>query len=171
MHDTPFRPSCKLLILPVALALTGCSDTAGGYPSLQPRPVEQLSFAEPQRAAPPPAVADPAAIARFAPMIERARKADDVFRQALKAESGALARGRKAATGSDAWGIAQQSLSRVETARGPVQRILSDLDAARNAPPTETSTGEALAAAQAFDEVQAIDRSETDALRAVAADG
>jgi hypothetical protein len=167
MRDTPPRSHFPLLLAPVALALTGCSDTSGGYPSLQPRPVEQLSFAEPVRPAPPPAVADPAAIARYAPMIEKARTADDAFRRVLKEESGVLAKGRGAATGSDAWGIAQQSLSRVETARGPVQRILSDLDAARNAPPTETSTGEALAAAQAFDQVQAIDQGEGQALKAV----
>jgi hypothetical protein len=166
MRDTPFRPSLPLLLLSGAFALSGCSDTSGGYPSLQPRAIEQLSFAEPQRPAPPPAVADPDAITRFAPMIEQARKADEAFRHVLDAEAGALARGRKASMGSDAWGIAQQSLSRVETARGPVQRILSTLDAARNAPPTESSTGEALAAAQAFDQVQAIDQSEDGAVKA-----
>lgn len=164
MHHIATRLFRTLPALSIALAVCACSDTSGGYPSLQPRAVEQLSFAEPQRPAPPPVVADPAAIARYAPLIAKAHRADLAFHRVLKEESGALARGREAPTGSDAWGNAQQSLSRVQSARGPVQRILTDLDAARAVPPGETSAGEALAAAQAFDQVQAIDRDEAEAL-------
>ena len=77
-----------------------------------------------------------------------------------------LARGRGAATGSDAWAAAQVSLSRVQDAREPVIRVLADLDAARNADPTQTDTGEAIAATRAFEEVRQIDSAETTALSA-----
>jgi hypothetical protein len=164
MRDPSIRRLASFLTLPIGLAVCGCSDTSSGYPSLQPRPIEQLSFAEPVRVAPPVVVADPAAIARYTAMIEQAHTADRAFHRILQDEGAALARGRSAAIGSDAWGIAQQSLSRVQTARGPIQRVLADLDTARAVPPGETSPGEALAAAQAFEQVQAIDRGEADAL-------
>jgi len=153
-------------VLPSMLVLAACTGKGPGYPSLAPRPIEQKSFAEP---APPPAapqVADPAAIARYAPTIERARTADAAFLRALEAERGALARGRGAATGSDAWAAAQVSLSRVQDARAPVIKALADLDAARSADPTHADTGEAIAATQAFDAVQQIDSAEAAALSA-----
>jgi hypothetical protein len=146
------------------LALAGCTGAAAGYPSLAPRPIEALSLAEPTRPAPAPAVADPAALARYAPVIEQAHTDDANFRETLKQERETLERGRNAARGSDAWLAAQTALSRVETARAPVARTLSDLDAARSAAPTEGNTGEALAANQAFEQVQKLDEAETAAL-------
>jgi hypothetical protein len=153
--------------LPLALAITGCTGKGPGYPSLAPRAIERRSFAEPVS---PPATAqltDPKAVARYAPTVERARRADAIFRQTLDAERGALVKGRGATTGSDTWAAAQVSLSRVQDVRAPVIKALADLDAARDSDPTRGDTGEALAAAQAFDAVQQIDRAETAALSAV----
>lgn len=155
------------LILPLTLVLAGCIGTSAGYPSLAPRPIESMSLAEPARPAASPAVADPAAVTRYAPIIKQARVDDVAFADTLNRERPILDRGRTAPEGSDAWTAAQTSLSRLVAARAPVARALSELDAARSAPPTETNTGEALAAQQAFDEVQQIDRQEATALSAL----
>ncbi|HLY89487.1 MAG TPA: hypothetical protein VKQ27_10940, partial [Acetobacteraceae bacterium] len=100
----------------------------------------------------------------YAPLIAQAREADASFRRTLDEERGALTRGRSAAMGSEAWTAAQQALSRVETARGPVVRTLSELDAARDAEITHTDSGEAIAAANAFEQVRRIDEAEAGAL-------
>lgn len=157
----------SLLLLASSLslpALGGCAVSTANYPSLAPRPIENLSLAEPAAAPLPPQVADPAAIARFAPTIERARSADGDFRHVLAEERAALAAGHGAAVGSEPWAAAQVALTRIESAREPVIKALADLDAARDAGPTHEDTGEAIAAAQAFDAVQRIDSGETDAL-------
>lgn len=150
--------------LPLLLAIVGCTGPRSGYPSLAPRPIEEMSLAEPTRPAPPPAVENAGAAARYAPVIAQAREDDAAFRRTLDQERGALTRGRSAATGSEAWTAAQQALSRVETMRGPVVRALSELDAARDADITHTDSGEALAAANAFEQVRQIDDAEVAAL-------
>ncbi len=150
--------------LPLLLAMAGCTGPRSGYPSLAPRPVEKMSLAEPTRPAPPPAVESATAAARYAPVIAQAREDDVAFRHALDEERAALTRGRSAATGSEAWTAAQQALSRVETMRGPVVRALSELDAARDAEITHTDSGEAIAAANAFEQVRQIDDAEAAAL-------
>jgi len=166
MPNPPFRRAAIVALLPLMLASAGCTGKGPGYPSLAPRPIEQMSFAEPAAPPAPPQVADPAAVARYAPAVERARTADNAFRQTLDQERGVLARGRGAATGSDGWAAAQVSLSRVQETREPVIKALADLDSARNADPTHGDTGEAIAATQAFDQVQQIDSAEATALAA-----
>jgi hypothetical protein len=164
------RPSVRfrdLAALAVSLGAAGCAGGPSTYPSLAPRAVEQRSLAEPVRPAPPPAVASPEAVARFAPLIEKAHTADAAFRKTLEEERSALERGRGAAVGSDAWTAAQTALTRVETSRGGIARLLADLDAARNTPETEADTGVAIAAAQAFDTVQQIDDRETRDFQAI----
>ncbi len=158
------RGLSALAALPLFLAMAGCTGPRSGYPSLAPRPVEEMSLAEPTRPAPPPAVESATAAARYAPIVAQAREDDAVFRHTLDEERGALTRGRGAPAGSEAWTAAQQALSRVETMRGPVVRTLSELDAARNADITHTDSGEALAAANAFEQVRQIDNAEVDAL-------
>jgi hypothetical protein len=169
MLNPPPRRAAPVVLLSLLagappLALGGCSDPGAGYPSLAPRPIESLSLAEPATPPAPAQVADPAAVARYAPLIAQAHSADEAFRRALEQGRAALAAGRNAATGSEPWAEAQVALSRIETAREPVAKALADLDAARNADPTHASTGEAIAAAQAFDQVQQIDAAETKAL-------
>jgi len=145
-------------------ALAGCAKQSGTYPSLAPRPIEQLSLAEPSRPAPPAATADPAAVERYAPLIKQAHEADADFRRVLEEERPALTRGQGAAEGSDAWLAAQVSLSRIETARGPVAKALADLDAARSTLDPQTDTGAMVAIEQAFDQVQRISDSENAAV-------
>jgi hypothetical protein len=165
----PSRSCAPVLVL--ALTVAGCAQTGAGYPSLAPRPIENLSLTEPERPAPPPSTADPASVSRYAPLIERARIDDAAFRRVMEEERAALAHGRGAAAGSEAWTAAQVSLSRIETARGPVAKTLAELDAARSGDLTQTDSGAAVASRQAFDEVQRINDEEQAAVSAVSPNG
>jgi hypothetical protein len=156
MPSLPQARASAALALLLTAALAGCADRSTGYPSLAPRPIEQLSLAEPDRPAPPPVAADPATVARYQPLVAQARTADADFRRVLEDERGALARGNGASQGSDAWLAAQVSLSRIETARAPVAKALADLDAARSGTISETDTSVAVATQQAFEQVQQI---------------
>jgi hypothetical protein len=164
----PVRASCIVFLVG---ALAGCAAQSDNYPSLAPRPIERLSLAEPSHPAPPAAVADPAAVARYTPQIEQARAADVDFRRVLGEERATLVKGRGAAQGSDAWLAAQVSLSRIETARGPVAKALADLDAARSELSPQTDTGAMVAIGEAFDQVQHIEDDEAAAMARTAADG
>lgn len=119
------------MILPRALACTlillaaGCA-TGGEFPSLAPRPVEQLSFEEPVRVDPPVAP-DAALRARAGALVAQAREGDRAFEGAHAA---ALPRIRApGATGSDSWIQAQEAISRVEAARGATTGTLTEFDA------------------------------------------
>ncbi|MDH7637799.1 hypothetical protein [Sphingomonas oryzagri] len=150
------EPVRAILASALVIATAGCAGSSDPYPSLAPRPIEQISMAEPNRPEAPAAVADPAAVQRYAPLIAQAQAADADFRRVLEEERPALVRGRGAGEGSDAWLAAQVSLSRIETARGPVAKALASLDAARSGLDPQTDTGAMVAIGQAFDAVQRI---------------
>jgi hypothetical protein len=154
-----------LAVITLALATAGCAvDSA--YPSLAPRPIEDMSLAEPAQRPVPVGTPSAIATAHYAPSVEKARAADADFRATLAEARGALDRGRGAADGSDEWLAAQQALSRVETARDIVTAVLGDLDAARNGDIPSTDSGEAAAVARAYEEVRALDMAEAQALSA-----
>ena len=143
----------------------GCAGDPS-FPSLAPRAVEDESLAEPSLPAPPTGTPDAAAMAEYAPLVDKARADDAQFRAALSEARGALAAGRGASTGSDAWLAAQAALSRVAAARYPVATALADLDAARNGDAPRTDSGKAAAVARAFETVRTIDAAEDGALAA-----
>lgn len=122
--------SPRAILLPL-LALAACGAPAG-YPSLAPRPIERLSTAEPAPApaVPAPAVPLPPALAQA---VEQALRGHAAFEAARAAQAPRIARGRGAAVGSEPWIAAQQALSVLEAARGPVTTALAALDAARTA--------------------------------------
>jgi hypothetical protein len=115
----PLLPACLLACL-----LAGCA-TGGEFPSLAPRPVEQLSFEEPIKVDPPVA-ADPTLSARAGALVAEARAGDRQFEQAY-ARALPLVRAAGPA-GADAWIQAQEAISRVEAARIGTTSALSDLD-------------------------------------------
>jgi hypothetical protein len=150
-----------------AAALAGCV-ARDDYPSLAPRAIEGVSLAEPAARAVPAATSPDRADDRFAAVVARARSGDAEFRR-LIAEAGASLRGgRDAAVGSDAWGEAQQQLSRLQTARDPVVSALAELQTASEAPEAQADRGLADAAQRALETVRAIDASEAQALERVA---
>jgi hypothetical protein len=114
----------RLRVLLLACLLGGCA-TGGEFPSLAPRPVEQLSFEEPIKVDPPVA-ADPALSGRAGAILAEARAGDGEFEQAY-ARALPLVRAAGPA-GSDAWIQAQEAISRVEAARIGTTSALSELD-------------------------------------------
>lgn len=164
MDRTASLPARAAIAAALVASLAACAGRSGSYPSLAPRPIEQLSLAEPNRPEVPAPVADPGAVERYAPLIAQARAADVDFRRVLEEERATLGRGRGATQGSDAWLAAQVSLSRVETARGPVAKALADLDTARSSLDPQTDTGAMVAIGDAFDQVQRISDDEQAAL-------
>ena len=115
--------SARLLPL-LALFAASCANQ-GAFPSLLPRPVEQLSFEEPIKVDPPVAP-DPALRSRAASLLADARAGDGAFEQAY---AGALPQVRGAGgAGSDSWVQAQEAISRVEAARNGTTTALAELD-------------------------------------------
>jgi hypothetical protein len=113
-----------------ALSLAACASGASGdYPSLAKRPIEdRFAVVETVPLAPPgPLPAD------LAGRLERWRSDADAAAAAFTALRGeteaAVTAARGAAPGSEAWVVAQQALSRLTVARGPLTVALGDIDA------------------------------------------
>jgi hypothetical protein len=147
--------------LALLLLAAGCANS-NAYPSLAPRPIEKISLSEPENTPPPAPPANPALGARYAAIVEAAKKGDDDFQREEAAVRAAAERGAHAAVGSDAWIAAQQAATRLEAARGPVTKALADLDAQRTSGDFDPA-----ALAAATDEVNAIDAHERAQLNAI----
>lgn len=116
--------SHTLLLVPL---LAGCAPGAMRPPSLAPRAAEAIDPRVPVPEAPVSMAVDPALQARLAALVAQAESGDLQFRgSAPAAERAASAAG---ARGSESWVAAQQALSALVAARGPVTRALADVDA------------------------------------------
>jgi hypothetical protein len=149
-----FRLAC--ILLPCILT-AGCA-TRGEFPSLAPRPVEQLSFEEPIKVDPPVA-ADPALRAHAGAILAQARAADGAFEEAY-AQALPLVRAA-GPVGSDAWLAAQEAISRVEAARIGTTGAVADLDlllANQSDDPTNSGLWAELQAAREAAEALAADQ-------------
>ncbi|HEY0115848.1 MAG TPA: hypothetical protein VGB54_09010 [Allosphingosinicella sp.] len=129
------RAAPALLLL---ATLAGCA-TGGEFPSLAPRPVEQLSMEEPIRVDPPVAP-DPAFRGRVAALLGQARQGDEAF-EAAYARALPLVRGA-GPSGSDSWVQAQEAISRVEAARLVTSGALAELDRLAGERADEPTSGE-----------------------------
>jgi len=118
-------PLFALLLLPLA----GCAREATSYPSLAPRAVEKLGFAEPAVAI-VEAKPDPALDGRIA---EWQRTLDAVAKgfgsDAAKTEA-AAGRARGKSVGSEAWLDAQSALAGLDDWRAQTSALLTDIDQA-----------------------------------------
>ena len=110
------------LLLPLVLA--GCV-SQGPFPSLAPRPGEQLAVEEPVREAPEIA-SDPALLARARELRQQAERGQQRFDAAWPAAEAAAR--RAGPEGSDSWIAAQQAISRLMTAHMETAEALSQLD-------------------------------------------
>ena len=154
--------SVALVLLAGPAGLSGCAETAVGYPSLAPRPIER----EVMRAdAPPPGKtsAETAPLppsADVAAIVARAQAADAAFRAALEKGRPAIEAARGAAEGSEAWVAGQQAYSDAEAAAVPVGEALGELDRRREAAidagdaAADASIADALVQLQALYEAQ-----------------
>ena len=115
-----------LLLLSLA-ALAGCTQPAGRYPSLLPRPIEQTSLAEPERPAPvatPDAALD-AKLSQIRAALDAGAKAFATGAQDAEAKI-AVARGT--APGSEPWLAAQVAMGGLAELRRPAVAALSELE-------------------------------------------
>ena len=134
MNSRHFSPAPPMLLL-LCAGLAGCADPTG-YPSLAPRPIErEVMKAEAPPPAPPPAAeATPIpATAAIAEIVARGEAADAAFAVALAKAQPRIEAGRGASEGSEAWVVAQQAYSDVETASAPLSDALAELDRRREA--------------------------------------
>ena len=111
----------------VALSLAGCTRDTTAYPSLAPRAVEKLGFAEPEVPV-VEAKPDPALDARIVALGRSLDGTTTGFTaDAAKAEAaGARARGKP--VGSDAWLDAQTALAQLDDWRAQTSSLLTDAD-------------------------------------------
>jgi hypothetical protein len=115
-------PALALLAL-----LTACAHDGGGFPSLAPRPIEKLSFAEPElpvvEAEPDPAL--DAQIGKLSGTLDSVAKG--FAADAARAEAaGGRARGKP--VGSDAWLDAQTALAQLDDWRAQTSSLLTEVD-------------------------------------------
>lgn len=117
--------AARLAPLLAALGLAGCA-AGNGYPSLAPRAVEGSAAAA---AAPPQsAPADPALDARVASLAAQAAAGHAAFEKTAAQACAGIARGARAAAGSEPWIAAQQAISALDAARAPVLAAVAELD-------------------------------------------
>jgi hypothetical protein len=116
------------LLAVTAFLLSGCTRDTSGFPSLAPRPIEKLGFAEPAAPAPAAVVADPALDASLAAIEVRLKAVTSGFgNDAAKAQAAAR-RAKGQAVGSDAWLDAQAALAGLDDWRAQASAIVTDLD-------------------------------------------
>lgn len=106
--------------------LSGCTSPARG-PSLLPRAVEGRSNAEPIRPT-PVATPDPALDAQVADRTRAFTQAAEAFERQATTLGPAVARGRAAREGSDAWVAGQLALGELSQARAAVEAGVSALE-------------------------------------------
>ncbi|MCU6452852.1 hypothetical protein LPN01_02035 [Sphingomonas sp. A2-49] len=113
----------------LAIALSGCTSDTAAYPSLAPRAVEKLGFAEPEVAV-VEAKPDTALDARVAASGEKLDAlAKEFAADAARAQAaGGRARGKP--VGSDAWLDAQTALAQLDDWRAQTSSLLTDVDQA-----------------------------------------
>ena len=158
MFSPAFRrfpaPSASALL--AVLALSACADPRSGYPSLSPRPIErEVLKADPVPPAPESMPAPLPASADIAAIVARAEAADVAFRDSLAKEAAGIVAGLRQEAGSEAWVVAQQRYSGLDSLRTPVAEALAELDRRREAAVTAGNVAEADAITEAVVRLQA----------------
>ena len=119
-------------ILFSALALAGCAQDHGAFPSLAKRPAERVTavYGAPQPAASPVALPQPAAsvLGEIDSLVSKAVQADARFRRGEPVAKRLVGRAGRARTGSEPWIVATMAVSELEAARGQAMVPLAELD-------------------------------------------
>jgi hypothetical protein len=114
-------------ILPMLVLLTACASPGGPYPSLQPRTAETIDPRIPVDRPVNDRPVTPALAARLSELVARAHDSEGAFDSAAStAEQAAAVAG---APQSEGWIAAQEAVSAVVEAHGPVAAALGDVDA------------------------------------------
>lgn len=133
----------RAIILSSALLLAGCAGPEGQPPSLSSRSIEGI-LDEPIRGIAPLQSSDDAALAgQIDVLVAQAEAGNTVFTSEYPITEIAIAEAAGSAVESEAWIVAQISVSALDSARSETVRALGALDAiladqALNAAPSET---------------------------------
>ena len=111
----------------LALSLTACAKDDTRYPSLSPRAVEKLGFAEPEVAV-VEAKPDPALDARIVTLGQSLDTLAKGFARDVATAEAAAGRARGKAVGSDPWLEAQTALAGLDDWRAQTSSLLTDVD-------------------------------------------
>ena len=152
----------------LALALLSACGPQVNAPSLAPRAVEKQPIDLPAEASEPETPVDPDLASRIAPLVAAAQAGDRAFATQRTATEAAVARARAAAQGSEGWIVAQQALSALDTARGPVRDSVAAIDAMRSEP-ANAASGNRAAIDAAAATIEALDDAEAAAVAALSA--
>ncbi len=158
----------SLLVATAGLGLLSACGPQVNAPSLAPRPVEKLPIALPAEVSEPAVPADPDLADRIAPLVAQAQAGDQAFARQRGATDAAVAKAAGAGQGSEAWIVAQQALSALDTARGPVRDAAASIDAMR-AEPANAGSGNRAAIDAAAATIEALDDAEAAAVAALSA--
>lgn len=113
----------------LALALFACATPeTEGYPSLAPRPVEKLGFAEPAAPEAKPVVADPALDTSIAAARAKLASGKTAFDTAADSAAAAARAAKGAAAGSEPWIEAQTRLATLDSLRADTSLVVTELE-------------------------------------------
>ena len=131
----------RAILLPLLgfALLDGCAGGTIDAPSLGLRAVEKQPVELPDQASEPQVPVDPALTARIATIESAANAGHAEFETARARAAVAVEKAANAPAGSELWTIAQQQLSEVDAARGPVAHAAAEIDALRIEPANATS--------------------------------
>jgi hypothetical protein len=157
------------LFLLATLGLLGaCAPVGGPFPSLQPRPAEEVDPRLPVVRPINDRPVSPGLTGRLAELVGQARNGNATFGPiASRAESLAAAAG---GSRSDSWVAAQEALSAAVAAREPTARALGDIDAlGANALQTQggIAPNDLAAIRSAAAEVAALDQRQAERIEAI----
>jgi hypothetical protein len=158
---------CFSFALLMAVGLSACT-TDSSYPSLQPRPGEDVDPRLPVDRPINDRAVRPALAGQLAELVARAREGDSAF-QSAAAEAERLA-ASAGAPQSEGWVAAQEALTAAIAAAGPTRIALADIDAiGANALQTQggIAPNELAAIKNAGAEVAAMDQRQSDRVRAI----
>jgi hypothetical protein len=111
----------------IAAALAGCTQTGGDFPSLAPRPIEQMSDAPPERPT-PVATPDAALDGQIATLAKQLADAATAFDPAAGRARALVTDARSSGVGSGPWLDAQTALAELDGIRAESTAALSALD-------------------------------------------
>lgn len=114
-------------LLIVAAALAGCAQENGDFPSLAPRPIEQMSDAPPERPT-PVATPDAALDAQIATLTKQLADAAAAFEPAAGHARDLVRAARSSGVGSGPWLDAQTALAELDGIRAESTAAMSALD-------------------------------------------
>jgi len=146
---------------------TGCA-TPISAPSLEKRAVEAQPVLLPEAQREPDVVADPGLGARLDGILARAADGHRRFAEQQRTTEAMVRAGAGYASGSEAWTVAQQAVSALETAREPLRQAVGAVEALRT-DPAGAGSGSRAAIEAAATRLAAWDGEEAQAVAALAA--